>query len=480
MNRTVVAVVLVCSSWGCAVARHPHVHATAPVPPAWSRDVQTDNQSVDRDALAAWWTSFDDPLLSRIVGAAIKGNLEIRTAVSRVRQARAQVRADRANLRPAVSVGGGATASRPAAESLGGLDSPSSVQHSYDVMATASWEADVFGHLQSTVQSTLNTAEAQTATLQDVLIATVGDAAADYIKVRELQARVAISTANRAAQQEALDIARFRVQAGLTTQLDVEQARSNVENTDAQLASLRMQTSQALHALAILLGVTPDSLDEELKDPTGIPETSTSIAIGVPAGTVRRRPDVRAAERRLAAQSWQVDATRADLYPKLTLTGSIGLETLKIASLFMPGSSFWQVSPAVSWKAFDRRQIRENIAIQGELETQSAIAYESAVLGALKDVEDALVAYAEDGNRRMHLGEAVQAAQSAADLSLRLYNSGLRDFRDVLDAQRTLLSLQDQLASSRSSVSQDLVRLYRSVGGGWAADKLRTETSSQP
>ncbi len=480
MNRALVAVVLAAATWGCALARHPHVQATATVPSAWSRDVSTGKSSVDRDALADWWTTFDDPVLSRVVDEAISGNLDVRTAVSRVRQARAQVEVDRANLLPSVTVSGGATANRSAEEALGDLVIPATVQRSYDVTASASWEADVFGRLQSTVNSAVNSAGAQAASLQDVLVATVGDAATDYIKLRELQERIAIATANRATQQETLDIARFRVQAGLTTQLDVEQARSNLESTEASLASLRMQTSQQLHALAILLGVPPASLDEELEDSTGIPESPSTIAFGVPAETIRRRPDVRAAELRLAAQSWQVDATRGDLYPKFTLTGSIGLETLKIASLFLPGSSFWQVSPAVSWKAFDRRQIRQNIAIQGELETQSAIAYESTVLGALKDVEDALVAYAEESNRRAHLGDAVDAAQSAADLSLRQYNSGLHDFRDVLDAQRTLLSLQDQLASSRSSLSQDLVRLYRSVGGGWAADQLRTETSRQP
>jgi outer membrane protein TolC len=197
-----------------------------------------------------------------------------------------------------------------------------------------------------------------------------------------------------------------------------------------------------------------------------------TLAVGVPAETLRRRPDVRSAERQLAAQFANVNAARADLYPSFRLAGSIGLESLPFARLFTPDSAVWRASPSAAWRLFDRRQLRQNLVIQNERQEQAAIAYESRVLGALQEVEDSLTALAEEQTRREHLAAAADAAQQAADLSLQLYTAGLRDFRDVLDSQRSLLSLQDQLASSSAMVSTNLVRLYKSIGGGWSAASM--------
>jgi outer membrane protein TolC len=196
--------------------------------------------------------------------------------------------------------------------------------------------------------------------------------------------------------------------------------------------------------------------------------------VGLPAETIRRRPDVRSAERQLAAQAAQVNVTTADLYPRFSLSGSIGLETIKLASLFVPGATAISGGPSASWRIFDRRQIKQNILVQQERETQAALAYESTVLRALQEVEDALVGLAQDQVTRAHLAEAVDAAGKATDLSLALYRSGVRDFRDVLDAQRSLTTAQDQLASSTANVSLDVVRVYKAIGGDWAATSLVT------
>jgi NodT family efflux transporter outer membrane factor (OMF) lipoprotein len=342
------------------------------------------------------------------------------------------------------------------------------VQRDYQTSADASWEADIVGGIHSAIDASAATLDATSADLDNVVVTLAADVGMTYIRIRSLQERLTVAAANEAAQADSYDLTRFRQQAGLTTQLDVEQARVSLEGTRAQMASLRLDEAQAAHALAILLAEPPTSLDAELMDSRPVPTAPLSLAIGIPADVLRRRPDVRSAERRLAAQDAQVNVARASLYPRLTLTGSIGLETLNIAKWFVPGAAFWRLGPSLSLAAFDRTRIRQNIVIQDELRVQAAVDYESRVLTALSEVEDALVALGEESERRDRLVEAAAAAQQAADLALLMYSTGLRDFRDVLDAQRSLLSTQDSLASSRANLSTDLVRLYRSAGGGWS------------
>lgn len=206
-----------------------------------------------------------------------------------------------------------------------------------------------------------------------------------------------------------------------------------------------------------------------------IPVAPLTVALGLPAETLRRRPDVRSAERQLAAQFAEVDAARAELYPTFRLVGSIGLESLSLARLLLPGAGFWSASPSASARLFNRGQLRQNLVIQTERQEQAARSYESRVLGALQEVEDSLAALAHEQMRRDRLSAAAAAAEQAADLSLQLYTAGLRDFRDVLDAQRSLLSLQDSLATSGATVSTELVRLYKALGGGWSAAALLPE-----
>jgi NodT family efflux transporter outer membrane factor (OMF) lipoprotein len=278
-----------------------------------------------------------------------------------------------------------------------------------------------------------------------------------------------------ALQQETLELTQFRAQAGLATDLDVQQALANVESTRAQIASLEGQAAKSVHAIAILLGRPPAELNAEFTAPAPIPEAPIETTLGLPAEALRRRPDVRSAERQLAAQFAQVNVARADLYPSFRLAGSIGLESLSLATLLVPGAQFWNVGPSASTRLFDRRQLRENLVVQSERQEQAARSYETAVLRALQEVEDSLTDLAQEQVRRGHLAAAANAAQQAADLSLQLYNTGLRDFRDVLDAQRSLLTLQDSLASSDTIVSSDLVRLFKALGGGWSATAMLPE-----
>jgi len=482
MPSFVLVVVLATVTAGCAVTR-PYVAPTPRVPPAWS--VATPPASVGDEMLAAWWSAFGDQRLTSLVQRAVAGNLDVRTTVSRVREARASARGAHGPLTPSVDASGTARVSGSGSNGSGAAGGAGAgntggfggTTQSYSLGLDASWELDVFGGIRSSVDAAEATAAARAADLQDVLVSLVAEVALDYIDVRSGQRRLEISRSNVALQEETLDLTRLRQQAGLGTDLEVQQALSNVENTRAQIASLEGQVARSVHALSVLLGQAPGALAAELSEPGPIPSAPLSVAVGVPADAIRRRPDVRGAERQLAAQAAQVNVARADLYPSFRLAGSIGLESLSIAKLLLPGASSWSTSPSVNTRLFNRRQLRENLAVQGERQTQAAVTYESRVLGALQDVEDSLTSLAQEDVRRGHLSAAADAAQQTADLSLQLYTAGLRDFRDVLDAQRSLLTLQDSLASSTALVSTDLVRLYKALGGGWNATALVPDTA---
>jgi NodT family efflux transporter outer membrane factor (OMF) lipoprotein len=456
-------VAAIATAAGCSV-RRPYQPPEPHAPAAWSAPLA---QPADAESLSRWWETFDDEQLTALVRRAVAGNLDVRTAMSRVREARATMRATRTQLRPSADASGSARASGTSEQAgIGGTTDL------YSLGIDASWELDVFGGIRSTVDAAVATTNAREADLQDVLITLTADVALDYIDTRSLQRRVEIARSNVDLQQQTLELTQFRAQAGLATDLDVQQALSNVESTRAQIASLESQVGQSIHAIAILLGRPPTELNAEFTTATGIPEAPIEATLGVPADALRRRPDVRGAERLLAAQAAQVNAARADLYPSFRLAGSIGLESLSIAKLLVPGARFWSGGPSASMRLFDRRQLRENLVVQNERQEQAARSYETVVLRALQEVEDSLTALAQEQVRRGHLAAAANAAQQAADLSLQLYNTGLRDFRDVLDAQRSLLTLQDSLASSSATVSSDLVRLFKALGGGWSATAM--------
>lgn len=453
---------------GCGAARTSYVAPVPATPSAWSLEPTADRTGAPTsDALAAWWTTFNDPLLTSLIEQAVRSNLDVRTAMSRIRQARAVLAASRSNLRPSVSTSASTTRSRSSEETGDGQ-----TRSAYEAGFDASWEIDIFGGLRSGIDAASAEAQGREAALADVLVTLAADVASGYVDVRSAQRRLEIAKENATTQQETYDLTRFREQAGLTSALDVQQALSSLESTRAQIAALESQAARARHALAVLLARPPAALDQALERFSGIPAPPFSMAVGVPAEALRRRPDVRAAEREVAAEAARLNVQRAALYPRFTLAGSIGLQALTVAKWFVPGSSFWSATPAVSWNVFDRSQIRQNIVAQTEVERQALISYEATVLRALQEVEDALHDFVAERVRRERLQAAVGAAADAADLSLKLYTAGLRDFRDVLDAQRSLLSLQDQLASSQAQLATSLVKAYKALGGGWAAGAI--------
>jgi multidrug efflux system outer membrane protein len=449
---------------GCAVGPD-YVRPETSLSSTWHSPLEDGLQAgpLDPQTLASWWTTLDDPVLSGLIERAVAGNLDLQTARSRVRESRARRNIARGGLLPAFNASGSATSSRT--DTNAGLDTHGEL---YSASLDAGWELDVFGGVRRSIEAATADLEGTEENLHDVLVSLLAETALNYVEVRTFQARLAAAEASLQTQDETYQLTLWRAQAGLGDELAVQQARSNLENTRSQIPSLHTGLQEAMNRIAVLLGEQPGRLHEILEQSAPIPTPPAEVAVGVPADVIRNRPDVRRAERDLAAQTARVGVATADLYPRLSLNGSIGVETL---SLREPGAArTWTTSggPRISWAVFDPT-IRPSIEVQSELQEQALIGYESAVLGALEEVENAVMAYAREQQRRNNLRRATEAAQAAADLARYKYQGGLADFTTVLDAERSLLSFQDQLNQSEGTVTSDLIRLYKALGGGWTS-----------
>jgi NodT family efflux transporter outer membrane factor (OMF) lipoprotein len=450
-------------SAGCATVGPDYVRPDISLPKEWAAGKEAKIAALqDARTPVAWWSTFNDPELSSLIERAVQGNLDVREATARVREARARRGISGADQFPSVDATGAVSSSRSSKAAGGGT-----TRELYSAGFDATWEPDLFGGKRRATEATQADLEASEEDRASVLVTLTGEVALNYVEVRSSQTRLAVAEANRDAQQETYRLTQWRYQAGLVTQRDVEQAKAGLEQTRAQIPALETGLEAAKNRLAVLLGKHPGSLDKELSERKAIPAASMEIALGVPADALRNRPDVRRAERQLAAQTARIGVATADLYPKLSLTGSIGLEALSPGKLLSTDSRTWGVSFPFSWNIFDAGRIRQNIEVQNALQEQSLIQYEAAILSALEEVENALVAFAQEESRRQSLSEAEQAAQRAADLAQSQYESGLVDFQVVLDAQRSLLSVQDNLAVSTAEAASDLIRLYKALGGGW-------------
>jgi multidrug efflux system outer membrane protein len=451
---------------GCATVGPDYVPPDTPVSATWHTELKggLSGGEMDPQTLAAWWKILNDPELSSLIDRAVLGNLDLKKALARVREARARRGIAKADLFPTLDATGSATWSRTSKDTGSGKTSDF-----YAAGFDAGWELDIFGGVRRSVEAAESDLQATQEDLRSVLLSLLAEVALNYIDVRTSQVQIAVAEANLEAQSETYQLTQWRYEAGLSDELAVQQARYSLENTRSLIPALRTGLEEAMNRIAVLLGEQPGKVHPELEKREPIPVTPLNVAVGVPADLLRRRPDVRQAERQLAAQTARIGVATADLYPKFTLSGSIGLEALSLSNL--PSSGTWSLSggPRITWAIFKGGAIRQNIEVQSALQEQALIQYEATILGALEEVENALVAYAEVQQRRQSLSEATQAAQKAVDLAQHKYQAGLTDFNNVLDAQRSLLSFQEQLAQSEGTVTSNLVRLYKALGGGWTS-----------
>lgn len=467
------------SAAGCASAGARATLARPAARAAWQSASATTSTTAPRD-LTRWWEALDDPTLTHLIDGALAGSPDVHAAQARLRQARAQQAQAAAELWPTVSASGSASARRSGTRAIG-LDGSSSVVNvitgSYGASLDASWEPDIFGGLRQGRNAATADLQAAAADLDGVFVSLAAEVGATYAELRTLQARMAIAGQNAASQAETLELTGFRAQAGLVSSVDVEQARANLEQTRAGIPTIATGISQAMFRLATLSGVEPGALVSTLSATAPLPALPASVAIGIPAETLRQRPDVRAAERRVAAETARLAQADTRRYPTFSLSGTLGIEILKGAG--SGGTSILtSVGSNLARTLFDRGRIRQQIEIQSATQEQAVASYESTVLTALEDVERALVAYEKNGERLTSLTAAADAANNATLLARSQYAAGLSDFQTVLNTERTLLSVQESVAVTEGDRVSALVQLYKALGGGWTPQAISGTTGS--
>lgn len=448
---------------GCMTVGPDYAPPATSIPASWHNELKSGiTGKADLMFPAKWWSVLNDPVLSDFMERAVANNPDIGQARARIREERARRNISKAGLFPTINASGSVKRSSSSEETGSGKETDF-----YSAGFDASWELDLFGGTRRSVEASTADLQASKEDLRDVLVSLLAEVALNYVEVRTYQARIDMAEKNLSIQEQTHQMALFRYNSGLSGEISVQQAKYNLENTRSQIPALRISLEDARNRIAVLLGENPGSVHEALKEYRPVPVSPPEIATGVPADVLRRRPDIRRAERKLAAQTARIGVATADLYPKFYLTGSIGFESLDSDRLLLTGSRSYSFGPRVTWPVFKAGSIRSNIEVQSALQEQLLNQYESAVLNALKEVENQLTAYMEEQNRRKSLNEARQAAIRTVDLAKNQYKAGLTDFISVLDAERSLLSFEDNLIQCEGRITSSLVRLYKALAGGW-------------
>ncbi|HEX2493625.1 MAG TPA: efflux transporter outer membrane subunit [Steroidobacter sp.] len=440
-------------------------------PDEWTELPQTGVriESPDATSLAAWWRSLNDPQLDQLLQRAVAENKTVAQARARVLEARARRGVAASAFFPSVGASADATRTDSRSRSGGGLDSALSEGDAkiYSTGLDSIWELDLFGGKRRAHEASSAQLAATRHDLRDVLVTLLGDVALSYTNVRTVQSRLTFAERNLKAQGDVLDITRWRAEAGLVSVLDVEQATAAYEQTRAAIPVLESTLAQEMHRLAVLTGQAPGALKTSLAERKPVPTTPLDIVAGVPADVLRRRPDIRGAERRLAAQTAEVGVAAAALYPSLSLSGVITLQS-RAASDVLDGLQSDRIGLTFSMPIFRGGALRQNVNVQNALLQQALATYEQTVLAAYEEVENALTAWTQEQRRHAALVEAVASARRASELALVQYNSGLVDFQTVVNSDRQLIQLEDSLALSEGELTANLIRLYKALGGGWS------------
>jgi outer membrane protein, multidrug efflux system len=480
-RSVVTGLVLLASLGGCTVGPHYQVPQLL-LPPTWS-ELPESGVTTQSVKLGEWWTTLKDPVLDSLITQAVRANLDLRVAEGRVREVRAQRGVTAADAWPTINTSGAYSRSRRSenvgtfpSSSVGNDQSSSNSQFGSlesDLLRVgfdASWELDLFGRVRRSVEAAEADIAAAEEDHRDVLVTLLAEVARNYVDLRGFQQQLKVASANIDTQQATVEVTQARFQAGLTSALDVAQAQAQLATTQAQVPTLETEAKQAIHRLGVLLGQEPSALLARLSQARPIPIAALEVSIGLPSELLRRRPDVRRAERALAAATARIGVAMADLFPRFLLTSNtVGLQSASLSDLALGSSRFWTAGSTISWPIFDAGKIRSNIQVQNARQEQALAQYEKAVLTSLEDVENALVAYVREQMRRRALAGAVDANKQAVALANERYTKGLADFLNVLESQRALYMSEDQLVQSERAVATNLVGLYKAMGGGWAS-----------
>ena len=449
---------------GCLVGPNYHPPQTS-LPKEWAGETempagQSSKATSQPADLAQWWQQFDDPILAALVEEALKTNLDLGIAETRLRQARAVRGVVVGGLWPQVTASAGYQRMNKAGVISGDQDL-------YQSGLDAVWELDLFGGLRRSVESGNATIQAAIENIRDVQVSLIAEVALNYIQLRGYQQEIVIARNNLDAQQHTADITHKRFNVGFASALDVANADSNVATTAAQIPVFESAARQSIYALSVLLARTPIDLVKQLSPTNNLPKVPAQIPVGLPSDLLRRRPDIRVSEAQLHAATAQIGAAVANFFPKFSLTGTINWQSNLLSSWWLDTSRSYGIGPAITWPIFQGGAIASNVRLQEALRDQAFITYQKTVLAALKDVENALIAFAKEQQHRKTLIDAVVANRKAVDLSLQLYTEGLTDFLNVLNSQRSLYASEDALVQSERNIVIDLIALYKALGGGW-------------
>ena len=422
----------------------------------------TQDQTVTR-----FWSLFGDDLLDSLVAEALAANHDLRIALARFTEARAARRQSRFDLFPTVTASGGYTKERFTEVQALAAGSPTRDQSFYDAGFDAIWELDLFGRVRRGVEARRADAESAEASLRDAQVIVIAEVARTYLELRGQQGRLAVARRNVQNQRESLDLANVRLDAGRGTELDTSRAQAQLNITLASIAPLEAAVAGSIHRLSVLTGRQPTELRDRLSPVRDLPVVPTVAAVGNPTDLLRRRPDIRVAERNLAASTARVGVAVGDLFPVVSFTGSVGFAATLSGDLGSSGTDIYRLAPGISWAAFDLGRVRARIS-GARARTEGVLAaYERAVLGALEETETALVFHARSKERLTYITAAADASASASRLARARYEGGISDFLQVLDAERTQLEAEDALAQSRTDVATSLVAVFKALGGAW-------------
>jgi outer membrane protein, multidrug efflux system len=417
--------------------------------------------------VAEFWALFEDQTLERLVADALAANHDLRIAVTRVAEARALRGETRLDLAPTVTASAGYADQRLADAQLSGTPFVPRDQKLYDVGFDAFWELDFFGRIRRSVEASNAELDAAEASLRDAQVIVTAEVTRTYFELRGQQLQLDVARRNVANQRETLELTDARLDGGRGTELDTSRAQGQLSGTLSSIAPLEAAVAQSIHRLGVLTGRKPGALREILAPSADLPEIPRIAAVGDPAGLLRRRPDIRVAERELAASTARIGVAVADLFPRVTFTGTVGLVADSFDGLGDSGSDAYLIAPGISWAAFDLGRVRARIAGAQARADGALLRYEQSVLRALEETENSLVSHARARDRLAHAEQAASANGKAAELARLRFEGGSSDFLQVLDAERSQLEAEDRLAQTRTEAATSLIAVYKSLGGGW-------------
>jgi NodT family efflux transporter outer membrane factor (OMF) lipoprotein len=489
-TRTIIAGVfcLPLALVGCSVG--PNYHPPAEILPQSFSSAQdivptTRPASATQPArpvdLARWWQSLDDPQLNSLVQKAIASNYDLRVATTRLQEARSTEAAITGGVVPGVGYLPGADVSAAAGRGSGTnttkgriaapLNAASNTTGLKEITQIigfdAGWEVDLFGHYRRLVEASQADTQAQLAARNEVLVSVVADVVRNYISVRALQYRLQVARQNAATEQRTLELVKLRVQGKISPQLDLALAQRQLSVTLSLIAPLESQLQSAKRRVAVLVGLFPDQLERELQQSVMLPSPPPSVAAGMPLELLRRRPDIRRAERQLAASTARIGMATADLFPRISVTAGAGIQGQGLGREPEKDRYIYSVGPALYWPFLDFGRLDAMIQLQDFQTQENLLNFQRTIITAVAEVDDALDNYAADQDSLTQLGQAVTASQQAEQLATLLYRNGASDFLNVLDAERQLFALQDRYAVAEHAVIVDFIGLYKALGGGW-------------